>query len=310
VLTLYHLWLDDRREQGLCAAFDGRVWPALPGFVAREALEAELLKTMRCTTDRYIVVIGDHGTGKSTLVAKVATEMEGALYVFASEREVVKAGLCKDLVEALGGERPTAPLKQFWHKIMDEGEPTTSAIDDTLTNPPTGEKETNLDCALDTFERAAARFKLKNKRRAVLVVDNVNLIARKDLGLLMTLQEKAKFAADNQLYTVVFVCTDGGAPTRMKGKLRSPWQLLKFSADSATENSAWSRAREFRVGDMSIDEAMEYLREGRQQDPALARRIIEFCGTRVTHLQDICNYLQLGAEEEGSSSARAALFLL
>jgi hypothetical protein len=210
----------------------------------------------------------------------------------------------------VGGGRPTVLTKQFWQKITGNGEPTTYGIDGPLTNPPTAPKDTNLDGALDDFERAAARFKLETNRCAVLVLDNVNVIAQTEPTLLSMLQAKAKFAADNDLYLIIFVCTDGVAPTQMKGKLRSPRQLIDFSADSATENSAWSRVSEFRIGDLTTDEAMQYLREGRGKDPALACRIVEFCGTRVWHLKDICTELVLGTEVEGSSTSLAALFLL
>jgi hypothetical protein len=265
---------------------------------------------MRSATARYKVIVGNHGTGKSTLVRKVATETKGALYVFIPEKDEVKEGLCEALLNALGGERPTVLIKQFWQKFMDNGEPTTSAIDGRLTNPHTGPKDTDLEGALDDFERAAARFKVETNRCAVLLLDNVNVIARKDPTLLCMLQAKAKFAADNDLYKIIFVCSDGVAPTRMKGKLRSPRQLMDISADSATENSAWSRASEFRIGDLTSDEAMHNLREGRGKDLTLACRIVEFCGTRVLHLKDISTELESGTEAEGSSTSVAAVFLL
>jgi hypothetical protein len=225
-----------------------------------------------------------------------------ALYMFIAEKGEVKGWLCDALVKALGGGRPTVLTKQFWQKVTGNGEPTTSAIDGPLTNPPTAPKDTNLDGALDDFERAAARFKLETNRCAVLVLDNVNVIAQTEPTLLSMLQAKAKFAADNDLYLIIFVCTDGVAPIQMKGKLRSPRQLIDFSADSATENSAWSRASEFRIGDLTTDEAMQYLREGRGKDPVLACRIIEFCGTRVWHLKYICTYLHRTGVGESQSS--------
>jgi hypothetical protein len=63
--------------------------------------------------------------------------------------------------------------------------------------------------AFEDFQRAATRFKdgEKEKRPAVLVLDNVNVIARHDPALPWKLQELAKDAAVHGLYKV-FVCSD------------------------------------------------------------------------------------------------------
>jgi len=69
------------------------------------------------------------------------------------------------------------------------------------------------------FELAAARYYARHHGScAVLVIDNTNEIARYDLELLRALQGTAKFAADNHLYKVIFVTSDGVAPAAMKGE--------------------------------------------------------------------------------------------
>ena len=78
---------------------------------------------------------------------------------------------------------------------------------------------TTLGVALMLFESAAAKFKAKHKRPAVLVLDNINIVAQESPKLLYVLQQNAKIAADNGLYKVVFVCSDGVAPRKLRGKL-------------------------------------------------------------------------------------------
>ena len=78
---------------------------------------------------------------------------------------------------------------------------------------------TNLDVALKLFDRAAARFQAEHGRPAVLALDNINIVAQKSPKLLYFLQHNAKIAADNGLYKVVFVCSDGVAPRKLRGKL-------------------------------------------------------------------------------------------
>ena len=79
--------------------------------------------------------------------------------------------------------------------------------------------DTNLNVALKLFRLAAARFQEEHKRHAVLILDNVNIVAQESPKLLYVLQQNAKIAADKELYKVVFVCSDGVTPRKLRGKL-------------------------------------------------------------------------------------------
>lgn len=68
------------------------------------------------------------------------------------------------------------------------------------------------------FLRFAGKFQAENGRPAVLVFDNMNLIAQKSPDTLHGLQGRAKYAVDKSLHKVVFVCSDGLAPAVMNGK--------------------------------------------------------------------------------------------
>ena len=89
-------------------------------------------------------------------------------------------------------------------------------------NFETGDKHpdyTSLEVALKLFGRAAARFQAEHKRPAVLILDNINVVAQSSPELLCVLQQAAKIAADKELYKVIFVCSDGVAPRKLRGKL-------------------------------------------------------------------------------------------
>jgi hypothetical protein len=203
---LYVLWLENQRERNLYAAFMPRTMTDNPHFVQRPTVREKVRQIFTTGTGTYEVIVGNCGTGKSALLKKVAEETVGALYVFIPDHEDVNGALWRALREALGGERPNT---------------LTSAILGRLTNADKGKRGEDVDRVLRVFERAAARFKDEHNRGAVLVLDNVDVIARMDPGLLERLQGMAKFAADNDLYKVVFVCTDEVAVRRMTGKLRS-----------------------------------------------------------------------------------------
>lgn len=71
----------------------------------------------------------------------------------------------------------------------------------------------NLQIALKLFDRAVARFKAEHGRPAMLVLDNIDIVAQDSPKQLRVLQQNAKIAADMRLNKVVFVCSDGVAPS-------------------------------------------------------------------------------------------------
>jgi len=84
-------------------------------------------------------------------------------------------------------------------------------------------------------------LKAKHKTWAVVIIDNTDEIAEKDLDLLKMLQLDAKRAADEGLYKPIFVTSDGGALEMMKSEFQqtSAYRgILMIRAD----RSAWSRA--------------------------------------------------------------------
>ena len=71
----------------------------------------------------------------------------------------------------------------------------------------------------EMFFRAAAKYNQEYKKIPVLIIDNANRLAEKQLELLEQIQDYAKHAADEGTATVVFVFGEGRVPRRMMGKL-------------------------------------------------------------------------------------------
>ncbi|KAG0126027.1 hypothetical protein HOY82DRAFT_615595 [Tuber indicum] len=68
------------------------------------------------------------------------------------------------------------------------------------------------------FHRQAKIFKKNVGYSTMLVLDNVNCLAQKNPELLDILQDIAKDAADDRLFTTVFVTSEGQASIQMMGK--------------------------------------------------------------------------------------------
>ena len=71
----------------------------------------------------------------------------------------------------------------------------------------------------EVFLHAADKYQDEYKKIPVLIIDNANRLAEKQLRLLEHVQDYAKRAADEGTATVVFVSSEGRVPRRMMGKL-------------------------------------------------------------------------------------------
>jgi len=117
------------------------------------------------------------------------------------------------------------------------------------------------------LEAAAARFKAKHQRPAVLIIDGVEFLARQDPEFLETLQLFAKDAADSRKLRVVFVSNDG---------LTLPLMMA---------HSAWSRAAHpIEVGEISDADAKKYLVANGVPEEDAEHAVVHLTGGRFTAL--------------------------
>ena len=116
--AIYGSWLDRQWEGHLCAAFDPSPAPVVPNFVERLAVIEKVRRVIAATSTQYGVIIGNYGTGKSTVVQKIACETSGALYAFIRPKMDVESAVAKAIVEALGGPRPESFLQRIWDRLL------------------------------------------------------------------------------------------------------------------------------------------------------------------------------------------------
>jgi hypothetical protein len=198
--------------------------------VPRPDLENKLRKVLRPrTTRKYGVIIGEHGTGKSTAVRKAvrAVGSDGvngvAYYHVGDEVGQFVTGLAAVLDTRATVDLQGGASRALSHTTKEKAAPTWMDIEAALIS-------------------ASAAFKGKHKRPATLVLDNVDVIAKNEPAFMIKLQRFAKAMADDGSLRVVFVSSDGTAPALMK------------------EQSEWSRAEApTEVGDIDDGAARAYL---------------------------------------------------
>jgi len=89
------------------------------------------------------------------------------------------------------------------------------------------------------FEKEALKYKKSQGKMAVLVIDNVDQLPKDEASkkLLFEIQKKAKLAADNKWYQVIFVANQGPeAEFLMKNGESSKMEVVKIPELSAAES--------------------------------------------------------------------------
>jgi len=229
----------ERAEDRVLRAFEegrgltGHGEPAVR--VDRSDLERVLKHKLRDSELRkYILIVGERGTGKSTAVTRSLSDSQtpnGAVYILCP---VAVTKFSTNLAKLIDCIEPTDVGRGIQRRI----EGTTKQEESASTNEP----QATFSTLEDHLVAAAVKFKAKHKRPAILVIDGADRLARKDPAFLTFLQEFAKDVADAGILRVVFVSSDG-----------STLPLMMAS-------SAWSRAEDaFEVGEISDEDAEDYL---------------------------------------------------
>ncbi|KAI9781738.1 MAG: hypothetical protein M1839_005731 [Geoglossum umbratile] len=274
------LWITDRyreyqrrshqsdRDSAICEALKrGPLFPELvQDILPRDVLVSEVKKLIAPAKkpQGYSLIIGEHGTGKTSLIKLTVSSLKkpkGIVYVMIPNTDDVNTDpsiVVKEVKNALGWSPD--PVLDFENTA------------------------TNIFEVFRVFSRVALRYRDAHQAIPVLVVDNANKLPE---SLLAQFQDFAKEASDNGIATVIFVSSEGRIPRRMR------------------ERSAWSRAqRVFEIGDVSRDEALQYLRlQG--IDDKIAVQINELVGGRMILLKSASRNIQNGVEID---DLRRALF--
>jgi hypothetical protein len=194
----------------------------------------------------YVLIVGEHGTGKSTAVRRVVREREGingAIYVSVPDDISYFGGV---VASAVGMPDITVDIKSgIIRRINQE----TKEMNDL---PLSEEPSATWARASFVIQGAAIKFVNKHKRPAVLIIDGAERLAQKNPEFLAKLQRFAKDRTDEGSLRMVFVSSDGSVLEQLQSR------------------SAWSRARDpFEVCDISDKEAVEFLKgQGVEQEKA------------------------------------------
>ncbi|KIX03339.1 uncharacterized protein Z518_06891 [Rhinocladiella mackenziei CBS 650.93] len=221
--------------------------------IPRQQLVDEIRLLVKPTEDgggHYPVIIGEHGTGKTSLIELAVNSIEepkGIVYVdvpveCSSEFDVARA-----MQKAMGWKPDD---------LIDSGEPA------------------SVETVVEVFTDFAIKYQQEFKTVPVLIIDNVNRLSQTHQRLLDLFQDYAKKAADQEIFTIVFVSSEGRVPRPM------------------TDRSSWSRRGEItEIGDVTREEALQYLRL-RKVDDELATQIYQLVGAGMIHLQSVTNEIE------------------
>ena len=240
--------------------------------VARQRLEADIASILRPSiVNKYAIIVGPGGTGKSTAVRKVVHALiaegaggAGAGVAHFSTRELL-ADFSQDLARAVGYRTPINFLDRMRRYITGE-------IKEQAA-PPLQRYEPRASWSpLSRLLMSAAKLhKARHGRAPTLVLDAMDVIAKKDAAFFGEVQEFAKACADGGILRVVFIFSDGDALP----------PLLSSSAESRCDKD-----QIYEVGDISDNDAIKFVASRYGKSEALARELVEtITGGRFTLLQ-------------------------
>jgi hypothetical protein len=274
-----YLWGEESKQRGMIRVFEkGGTSPfECPKIhVDRPEVVAALKVLLRPEeSDKYGVVIGEHGTGKSTAVRDTIMELEepkGAVY-FSSPNVLKDFG--QDMAAAVGYKFVFWDIVGGWRRRLSG----VSRSEDPV--PSSEEPLASYRVIQGALKKTARAYKKKHNRPMVLVIDAADRVAKKDREFFFTLQDFAKDCADEGILRVVFVSSEGVALPMLQS------------------SSAWSRAlRPIEVGEISDEDAVRYLESrGVGRDDALDS-VKSVTGGRFSLLTDRATSFMLRSNEE------------
>ncbi|CAF1416092.1 unnamed protein product [Adineta ricciae] len=240
-------------------------------LLERRTLLDQLIKIVTPVPDKlvssYYIVLGEHGSGKSTLIRQAAREVgPGVVYVDVPSN-----------VEKFGFAFARAIRFNFKEHIR----LSTWIESKMFGSPPDDGKEASWERVLQTFEKYALNYKKKYGSVPVLIFDSCDSLANKDPKMLEILQDTAKTAIDDSAWITVFITSVGNAPEQMEGR------------------SSITRASSFiEISDLTKDEVMTYLIEKRGLSKEMAQSIHDLFGGRMKSLQNAASKLDSGVPFE------------
>jgi type II secretory pathway predicted ATPase ExeA len=226
-------WSDEANIERVVRTFEAGPPVSLIGterLVERPQLHSDLKALLQpAESKNYVVVVGEHGTGKTTAMQlAVMSVAGGALYFQTPPSLESRDDFAERLAEVTGFSfykwSPVEDLRNviFHTKREDSHRSWWGQLENGLLE-------------------AASLYKKKHGRPMTLIIDDTDIVAKKHPGFLKDLQLFAKLVADKGTLRIGFVTSEGIAV-----------QLM-------TNESAWSRAATYEVVDIDDEEAKAFL---------------------------------------------------
>ena len=112
----YAYWREQQRQKNIYSSFLPSAVPSPADFVARPAV-MEMVREILTTGTNYEVIVGNHGTGKSTIVKQAAGTIPGVIYVHVARGKNIDISLNIAFQDALNWEvRQPSWMDVFWQK--------------------------------------------------------------------------------------------------------------------------------------------------------------------------------------------------
>lgn len=201
---------------------------------------------------QHAVIAGAVGTGKSTAVRKAILQLEepkGAVYFLPP---TMLFGFSSALANALGYNRPAGWADRVANFFTGESKPPPAVA------PTTSEPHATWMRLEPCLVKAAARYRAKHGAPPVLVLDAMDLVAKEDPSFFLEVQDFARRCADTGILRVVLVVSEGrGLPL-----------LQSLSTDTRAGVI-------YEVGDVSDNEATEWLTKNYNLDAARAAALVD-----------------------------------
>ncbi|CAG8577861.1 3189_t:CDS:2, partial [Funneliformis caledonium] len=253
-------WYNRQNESVLLHAFEHGSCPKpdvmQEQLIYREVVIKKLRRILEPIPDHssYHVVVGNHGTGKTTVVRQCARDVgKGVIYV---DVPPVLDNFVDNLAKAIGYsfKEYVSFTESFKRRILGNSE---------------SAEQPRFFRVLNAFERGARKYKANNSKTPVLILDNISKLGQENVKLLRDLQDIAKLYADQRSCIIVFVSSEGTVPRMMM------------------ERSSWSRSdREpIVIGDLTNKEAFTYLHEKLGIDEKITNQLLQLLGGRIRDLK-------------------------
>ncbi|RIB14117.1 P-loop containing nucleoside triphosphate hydrolase protein [Gigaspora rosea] len=234
-------------------------------LIYREIVIKQLRRFLEPISDHssYHVVVGNHGTGKTTVVRQCAREVgKGVIYV---DVPPVLDNFIDNLAKAIGYSfnEYVSFTESFKRKILGNIE---------------SAEQPRFFRVLDAFERGARKYKANNSKPPVLILDNISKLGQENVKMLQDLQDIAKLYADQGSCIIVFVSSEGLVPRIMM------------------QRSSWSRAEKIPIviEDLTSKEAFTYLHSKLGIEEKVTNQLIQLLGGRVRDLREYGNMINRG----------------